>query len=229
MLFRSAFWLDVPPPQLEARLVVVELRFLPVRLDVAALAVRTQVTAMDVILVVTGCAIVRGLPELFTLYVTGDALDGRMLAQQEETGLAMIEPGLVELYDLRIPAEVIGMALAAGLFGNQMPVEAGLVGDVLRHFFVAIEAQRVLSFLVERLMALAALTFQVRMALDDFARHHQRFHRVRMGRHRTEGDGDRQQGPQQPAHHSIHVDGENVENDAKDEQGYKRNVQQMPY
>jgi len=76
---------------------------------------------------------------------------------------------------------VIRVAFPARLL-RKTAVVASLRGDVLRRVFVAFQAQGVLSFLPERLMTLAALSFYVRMSLYHLSRHDQLFHGIRKSR-----------------------------------------------
>ena len=54
--------------------------------------------------------------------------------------------------------------------------------NILRHGFVAVQAERVLPFLLEWLMALAALPLDVGMPLDHLSGHHECLDRIGAGR-----------------------------------------------
>lgn len=122
---RPALRLDVPPPERELRLVVIELCLLPVRFGMAALAVGAEASSVYVVLPVARLAIVRGLTELLFRRMARRAFHSGMLAEQQKIRKPVIEAALVQFDDFRRSAEMLGMALATGIF-RQTPVMTGL-------------------------------------------------------------------------------------------------------
>lgn len=100
-----------------------------------------------------------------------------MTAEQPEVRKIVIETPLVQANDVRISAKVIFVASPAVLsvFLCKKTVKSGLVANVARNVFVAGKAKFGLPVPIERDVAGAALSFDVRMTLDDLAWHDQCF------------------------------------------------------
>ena len=186
---RAAFRWHVPASQRKTRFLMVELDFLPTRLHVALGAVGAEFFAMNVILPVARVTGVRGIAEFLRSRMAVRALRVRVLASQKEVAERVIEALLVKVDYSCGPALMIRVAFAARLV-RESAVVARLRANILRHVLVTGQAQCVLRFFLERLMTLAALSFDVRVPLDHLSGHDQRFHRVRKDRHRTQHDGD---------------------------------------
>ncbi len=98
-----------------------------------------------------------------------------VLARQVEVCETMIKQCPVKLYDVRIPAFVIGVTISAFILPSviKKAVKADRIADVQGNVFVAVEAKRALLAAIKCLMARAALGFVFGMPLDNVARHDQ--------------------------------------------------------
>lgn len=225
-----AFRLYVFSREFEAGLVVIEARLFPKRLLMAVRAIGAQLSTVHIVFLVAGIAFVRSVAIFSPVRVAVAAFRAGVLAVKNEIGECVIESLLIQRYNPGGPPFVLAMAIAAG-FVRFMPVEAGTGDPVSAHIFVAIDAQRILLVLLEWLMAPAALAFDICVALNDLAGHHQSFDRVRPRRQCVENNGDQQRGkrpPDQATHRSVHVHGDDVINRADHEQRNERDVKDMP-
>ena len=144
------------------------------------MAVRTlgaHGVAMDVVCLVAGKAVRRGIAMLGTDLVAFAAFGFRMFAEQAKVGQLVIEGVFVELHDIRIPTFMVGVTGSTAAIpcvgGQAMKSRPGIHvdGDVL----VAIEAQCTLLGALEPRMAGTAVFLVVRMTFDDVTGHDQRF------------------------------------------------------
>lgn len=225
-----AFRLHVLSREFEAGLVVVESHLLPERLLMAVRAIGAEFSAMHIVFLVTGIAFVRGVTIFLAVRVAVAAFHTGVLTVKNEISERVIESLLIQRHNTSGPPLVLAVAVAAG-FVRFMPVEAGPRDPVSTHILVAIDAQRILFLLPERLMALATLALDIGVALNDLAGHHQSLDGIRPRRRDVESDGNQQRGkcpPHQATHRSIHVHGNDVINCADHEQRHQRDVKNMP-
>ena len=185
----GALRVDVLAGQREARLLVVEARFLPAVLGVAVGALGAERALVRVVLAVAGVAVLRRLAPALGRLVALAAFHLRVAAAQFVVGLRVVEVALVEHDDARAAALVVGVAVAAGL-RLLAAVEAGALTHVAPHVLVAIGAQPVLRIAVELDVALAAVVLDLGVALDHLAGAQHRFDALRP--HAAERERQRQ-------------------------------------
>jgi len=120
------------------------------------------------------------LPEFFTGSMTVAALDGTMLAFEDEICGFMIEGFQVQLNDVRAPAFMVGVAVLA-----LAPLHLGIAAmktsfpfEVNTHRLVAIQALLILPAFFEQNMTLGALRFVFGVNLDHGPRHQKLFIRI---------------------------------------------------
>ena len=136
---------------------------------------------MDIILLVTGCALQCGFPVFLSGLVALHAVQPGVLAPQQEVGLGVIKFGFVEHRNFLVASFVVGMATPAGRV-CLAPVETCLATDISPHILVAGHAQPVLGLAIEADVALLAVLFDFRMGLDQLAGRHDGLNVLRAGR-----------------------------------------------
>ena len=196
---------------------MIEGGFFPVRLRVAGLAVLSKAALVHIVLPVAGITFLRRFTVLFSGGVTCLAFRFKMFSEQRIVRQLVIEFGFVEIDDVRRPAKVIAMAIAARLL-RIAPVISEGAGNILGHILMAGHAESLLSFFLERLMTLSALGLNVGMALDDFAGHDEHLDRIRMCVGGKENDERQQQcrkARSRTVQHLVHVNGNDVDDGAE--------------
>ena len=154
----------------EACLAMVERRRLfPAFGRVASFASFTESAFVRLVLPVAANAVMLRRTELLSGTVTSLAGGGRMGAFEPEIGQTMVESRVIERRDLGLSAFVVGVAVLALDAGHICPlaVEARLVGEILGHILVAVEAQLVLYSFFERLVTARAILLEFCMSFDD--------------------------------------------------------------
>ena len=97
-------------------------------------------------------------------------------ADEREVGILVIELSLVKTGNVGVAPFVVRMTFGAGrvLCARFLAMKAGLVRNITRDFFVAIETQIALLRSLEFLVATVAFFFILGMRFDYLAGHHER-------------------------------------------------------
>ena len=158
-----------------ARVGVIKFHVLPTRRRMAIAACRAERTLVHVIV---GMAVGTGIGRIAEFdagLVTRFASRLRMLAQQREVRQRVIEGPLVQVHDVCVSPDVIGMTgltgILAGLVGQA--VETGVGVDVLSDVVMTVETQHSLFPPFEFLMTFIAVLLDIRMTLNEISRHDQ--------------------------------------------------------
>jgi hypothetical protein len=160
--------------------VVIERRRFPVRLAVAGLAPRAEYAFVIVVFLVAGLAIRRSIPILDRGLVAGLAvcfLGIGVRAVEGEICARMIEGRFIDRSDELLPSFVVGVA-ALTVRLRQSAMKPLPAFDVVSDIFVTVLTEPRLRRFIEAFVALCAVFFPFRMALDDLARHQRRFKTV---------------------------------------------------
>ena len=173
----AAFRGSVFSDQRKASLGVIESRFLPVLLRVTVCAGPSQRTLVGIVLAMAIYARAGRGSKFGSDLVAGAALHFRVLALQLEIGQRVVETSLVYRRDTRTPTFVLRVATAARWDLNATVVPL-LACHVLRHLLVAIQAQSILSSLVQQDVAVAAFAFQFGVPFDHLPRHEHALERL---------------------------------------------------
>lgn len=128
---------------------------------------------MEVIFLVTGCALRLRIAEFFALLVTIGTRQGGVSALQRKTRPFMTERVDGDAHYVRIAAEVIGVTGVTGFDAGQrrLAVEAGFAVAVVANLVVTIKTQIGHGRLVEGRVAFFALGFVLGVACDQIPRH----------------------------------------------------------
>jgi hypothetical protein len=99
-----------------------------------------------------------------------------VFADEREVSKLMIESSLVKTGDIGVASFVVRMTVGAGrvLRARFLAMKAGLVRNIIRNLFVAIETQIALLRLLELHVATVAIFFVLGMRFDHFAGHDER-------------------------------------------------------
>jgi hypothetical protein len=170
---RHASYIAMLVGERESHLVMIEVRVLPGLRLVAGSAVSTQGAVVNVIFVMTintsgGCRAIRGV----RLMARG-ARERHVRILQGEARQVMGEAGLVQLVDICVPAEVLGMATTA-LTGRRLlhsSVVAGLGTDIGRYVLVTVETEGRLPLAIGSIVAVTAGTLELGVRFAERARH----------------------------------------------------------
>ena len=155
---------------------VLELGFQPLGGLMAARAVGAHLVLMRFVVLVAVDAVGLCFPMLGVGLMAVLTFGFGVRAEQLEVGKAVVESVLIQQHDDRISTFMFGVAgrtLISLNFGT-LAVKPGFCANVHCDIFVAVEAKRFLSLLVEHLVAGGAFAFQFGMGRRDFARHDQR-------------------------------------------------------
>ena len=97
--------------------------------------------------------------------------------EQWKIGLMMIEGVRVEMHDVSIASDMLGMTGLARQVVDILyaAMKSRMIIYIRRYFLMAVEAQMLLRGLFEGFVALLALGFIFGMVAHHFARHDQRF------------------------------------------------------
>lgn len=170
--------------------------------------------------------------------MAGFALYRRMPSLEQIVREFMLESLAIEHGDLGVPADVIGMAdlawLALDLRGAAMKSERAV--DIGVHLDMAFEAKRRLRALLEGRMAAVARRLELRVPLDEFARHDELFEdrltECERYPRRCQKANEEECGGESMScdrgHQSIQVNCNDVDDDRADENNEQRHVQHMP-
>lgn len=144
---------------------------------VALVALLAQATLMGVVLVVAVVTCRRRITVLFPFFMAAGARESQVCAFQWKIGLMMIEGVRVEVDNISIASNMLGVAGFTGPFFDifYAPVESSLFLDIRRDLLVAFETPFFLRVLAERLVAFFTLGFIFGMVAYHLARHDQSF------------------------------------------------------
>ncbi len=164
----------MPSFQSKRRRVVIETDCLPRRLRVAMIAAHAQTALMRIFADVAVIAVRWGIAEALARQVAFVALHSGVAAPQRHIGEPVIERLSVQRDDACVATFVFGMTALTGaaLYRRLLPMVSALFHQIGAHLLVAGEAQAVLRCLVERIVALVALTLEARMLDDQLTGHH---------------------------------------------------------
>ena len=232
----------MPARQREFGLRVVErAHFGPALLAVAALAVIAEAALMLVVGLVAADALAGRVPELHIRLVAAVASGLLVAANKREIRQGVIEGFLVELHDVGGAALMVGMADVAIGLGSVRPlaVQAASQFPVTGNVLMAGKAKPGLRALRERLVAIRALLFELRMPLHQLAWHDELLENAlsvrRPGRSQDkEGHGPKaQEGSgfsQRRAlmRSCVEMDRDHMQDRRQHEQEEKRHMQHMP-
>lgn len=154
-------------------------------------ALGTQCATMDVILAMT---VDTGCGRLAIRHIGAMAAgtcDGEVSVLQREIRQVVREAGLIELVDVGVATQVLGVTTAALAGGSlwHAAVISRLGADIGGDFLVAVEAQGGLALPVGTVVAITALAFDLGVGLGDRPGHDELFD-VRGVRRRSEQRGD---------------------------------------
>lgn len=157
--------------------IMVELRFLPADRGMAITAGGAQALLVGIVVRMAVDADGRRLTVLQARLVAIFTGGFEVLSYQLEIGNGVIESRLIEIDDVGIATDMIGMTTRTSLIAHVVAqaVEAGVLLDIGRDIVVAIETKIVLLCLFEQFVTLAALALEIGMRFDHFAGHDQFF------------------------------------------------------
>ncbi len=145
----------------------------PTRLGMTGLAIFTEPALVWLARFVTINAADRGRTEFDAALVTTLAARSAVCTVEREICFGVLESTAIQLNDIDVPALMIGVAIAAITLERRIvaPVKSPLLLAILCHVLVAIEAKLGLRLTREGFVALHAIFFEVRVALNQGARH----------------------------------------------------------
>ncbi len=173
----QAAWLLVFADQGVFGRTVIEFHVEPPGRGMAVAANRAQCLPVWIIFLMAGITVAWRLTMLVIGGMTVRACFLGVFAEQWKVRELVIETRLVEPYDVGITALVVRMAAGTAVLHGirEFAVKACRIVDIARDIFMAVEAKRALLAAFESLMAGVTFLFVLSMALDDLARHDQRF------------------------------------------------------
>lgn len=144
---------------------------------VAFVAFLTQSTLMGIVLVVAVVTCRRCIAVLFAFFMAAGACESQVCTFQGKIGLMVVEGVRVEVDNISISSNMLGMAGFTGPFFDVFyaAVESALFLDIRRDLLVAFEAAFFLRVLAERFVAFFTLCFIFCMVAYHLARHDQGF------------------------------------------------------
>ena len=151
---------------------------------------------MGIVLVVAVVTCRRRITVLFPFFMAAGACESQVCAFQRKIGLMMVEGVRVEVDNISIASNMLGMAGFTGPFFDifYAPVESSLFLDIRRDLLVAFETPFFLRVLAERLVAFFTLGFIFGVVTYHLARHDQGFQAGGGGCQRKDGHHDSGQG-----------------------------------
>jgi hypothetical protein len=160
---------------------VIKPGFFPLFGAMTTVAVLAKCFSMDVVIFVAVITATWRFPELLSGFMTGITGDSWVAACEFEVGHFMIEGLAVQTGNIHIPTDMISVAAATlgVLDGAGSSMKAFFIGNITVNFFVTIQAQFCLFFLVKQAVAFPAAALVFRVSLDQWARHDQRFKQIR--------------------------------------------------
>lgn len=155
---------------------MVELAFQPFRWLVARRAVATHFVLVGLIFLVAADTGRWGFPMFQVRRVAAFAVGLRVRARQFEVSKAVIECGLVQGHDIRIPTMVLVVTRRAlvSLDFRALAVKSTVLIHVVGYVFMTIKTELSLPLLVEHLVAGGTLALKFGMPRDELSGHYQR-------------------------------------------------------